>query len=365
MKNLSIALADTIMARHPDPTTIPYKRWCYVHGYVLAGIEMLHRCTSDPRYFDYIRRYVDEQVTADGEVLAFTGESLDDMMAGTAIIAVYQKTGAARYLKAARRIRESFSDYPRNSDGGFWHARSLPHEMWIDGVFMGQMFLTRYGAAIGDAGHCFDEAVRQITVLADRCRKGATGLFYHGWDEARRVSWADPSTGLSPEVWSEGLGWYALILAETAALIPADHAGRDSVLAILRELVAGLARVQDPATGLWYQVVDKGERPDNWHDTSGSAMFVYAIQRAVELGCVSPALYGPVAQMGYRGILSKASVGRDGRVDIRDACDGVCVQVSYEAYVNYRKVLNAKEAVGSVLWAATIMEKPPGARARE
>jgi rhamnogalacturonyl hydrolase YesR len=358
MKNLSIALADTIMARHPDPVTIPYKRWCYVHGYVLAGFQMLHRWTGDPRYFDYIKKYVDEQVTADGEVPAFTGESLDDMMAGTAIVTVYQKTGEERYLKAARKIRESFNDYPSNSDGGFWHGRALPHEMWIDGVFMGQMFLTRYATAIGDAAFCFDEAVRQITVLADRCRKGATGLFYHGWDEARHAAWADPTTGLSPEVWSEGLGWYALILAETAALIPAGHAGRGAVISILRELVEGLAKVQDPATGLWYQVVDKGEKPDNWHDTSGSAMFVYAIQRAIELGCVSPALYGPVAQKGYRGIVSKATIGKDGRVDIRDACDGVCVQVSYDAYVNYQKVLNAKEAVGSVLWAAAIMEKP-------
>jgi unsaturated rhamnogalacturonyl hydrolase len=45
-------------------------------------------------------------------------------------------------------------------------------------------------------------------------------------------------------------------------------------------------------------------------------------------------------------------------VDIIDACDGVCVQNSYENYVNYTKVLNAKEAVGSVLWASVIMEKP-------
>jgi rhamnogalacturonyl hydrolase YesR len=358
MKNLSIALADTIMARHPDPLTIPHKNWCYVHGYVLAGFEKILESTGDPKYFDYIRKYVDAHVTADGDLPAFTGESLDDMMAGTAIIAVFQKTRDERTRKAAERIRRSFDDYPRNSDGGFWHARSLPREMWIDGVFMGQMFLTRYGAAIGDTAVCFEEAVRQIGVMADRLAKGRSGLYYHGYDEGRTAQWADRVTGLSSDVWSEGLGWYALALVETLSLIDPRHAGREKVARILRGLVEGLARVQDPRTGLWYQVVDKGEKGDNWHDTSGSAMFVYAIQRAIELGYVSSQVYRPVAEKGYAGILTKAAEGADGLVDIRDACDGVGVQNSYGDYVNYTRVLNAKEAVGSVLWASVIMEKP-------
>jgi rhamnogalacturonyl hydrolase YesR len=360
MKNLSISLAETILTRYPDPRDIPYKKWCYVHGYVLAGFEMLHRSTRDPRYFDYIKKYVDSQVAADGSVPAFTGESLDDMMSGTTIVAVYQQTGDARYLRAAQKIRERFDDYPRNSDGGFWHGRDLPHEMWIDGVFMGQMFLTRYGAAIGDGPYCFAEAVRQITALDARCRKGDSGLFLHGFDEAKNAAWADKVTGLSSDVWSEGLGWYALILVETLSLLPAAHPGREKVLTILRALVEGLARVQDAKTGLWYQVVDKGDRPDNWHDTSGSAMFVYAIQRAIELGCVSAQTYGPVVKKGYEGILTKATVGKDGLVDIHDACDGVCVQNSYADYINYPKKLNAKEAVGGVLWASAIVEKPTG-----
>ncbi len=358
MPKLSVALADTIMARHPDPLTIPYKRWCYVHGYVLAGFEKLFERTGDARYFDYVKKYVDAHVIPDGQVPAFTGESLDDMMAGTAIVAVYQRTGEARYRKAAERIRRSFDDYPRNSDGGFWHARNLPHEMWIDGVFMGQMFLTRYGAVVGERDACFDEAVRQIGCIADRLAKGSSGLFFHGFDEARTASWADRKTGLSPEVWSEGLGWYALVLPEALNLLDAAHPGRARVQQILRALVEALARVQDPNTGLWYQVMDKGERPDNWHDTSGSAMFVYAIRRAAELGVVDAARYRPVAEKGYAGIRTKARAGADGMIDIRDACDGVGVQGSYERYVTYQRVVNAKEAVGSVLWAAAIMDAP-------
>ncbi len=120
----------------------------------------------------------------------------------------------------------------------------------------------------------------------------------------------------------------------------------------------GVGVVQDPKTGLWYQVVDKGDRPENWHDTSGSAMFVYAIKRAVELGAADAARFLPVAEKGYAGVKTKARTGADGLVDIHDACDGVCVQNRYEDYIDYKKVVNAKEAVGGVLWASAIMEKP-------
>ena len=85
-------------------------------------------------------------------------------------------------------------------------------------------------------------------------------------------------------------------------------------------------------------------------------MFVYAIQRAVDLGVVDATRYRPVAEKGYAGVKTKARTGADGGIDVYDACDGVCVQNSYEDYINYKKVVNAKEAVGGVLWAATIME---------
>ena len=358
MQPIAIALADTVMARYPDPDAIPWRRWCYVQGYALQGFDRLYEYTGHRPYLDYLLRFADQHVDAEGTLSGFRGDSLDDIQPGVALVLAYERTGDERYRRAADRVRDAFRDYPRNSDGGFWHNRKLRHEMWIDGVFMGMIFLARYGAAIGDADYCFAEATRQILTLADRCRKGDSGLFLHAWDEARAAKWADPTTGLSPEVWSEGLGWYALVLPETLSLLPLDHPDRPAVLAILRDLVAGLRATQDPATGLWYQVVDRPDGPDNWHDTSGSAMFVYAIQRAIDLGYLSADEYGSVVARGYEGIASKVVVGADGLLDVLDACDGVCVQRSYDDYVYYPKNVNAKEAVVGVLWAAAIVEKP-------
>jgi rhamnogalacturonyl hydrolase YesR len=56
MKNVSIALADSILARFPNPDDIPWKIWNYVQGYWLSGFDMLWKYTGDRKYFDYIRR---------------------------------------------------------------------------------------------------------------------------------------------------------------------------------------------------------------------------------------------------------------------------------------------------------------------
>jgi rhamnogalacturonyl hydrolase YesR len=365
----AVATAETIMRRYPDFRTAYFKPWTYVHGYDLYGFEMLYRSTGDKKYLDYIKGYISQMVDDQGNLhyvdrktekdTPVSLTNLDNMMTGNLVVAMYEYTHEDRYRLAAGRIRKALDDYPRNSDGGFWHAKSLQGQMWIDGVFMGQMFLTRYGKSIGDADYCFDEATKQIAVFAKHCRKGDTGLFYHAWSESPKTTkWADPETGLSPEVWSEGLGWYALILVETLAVLPEDHPRRAEVLDILRGLAAGLKRTQDAKSGRWFQVVDKGDQPDNWTDTSGSAMFVYCLQRGIDLGLLSKDEYGPVVAKGYQGIVANAKVNDEGLVDVSSACDGVGVQKDYAHYVNYKRVVNAKEAVGGFLWATAIVEKP-------
>jgi rhamnogalacturonyl hydrolase YesR len=365
----AVATADTMMRRYPDYRTAYFRPWTYVHGYVLYGFEMLYRSTGDKKYFDYMKRYVDQIVDEKGnlrytdrktsKVVPVSLTNLDNMMTGNIVVAMYEYTRDERYRIAAGRIRKAFDTYPRNSDGGFWHAKSLKGQMWIDGVFMGQMFLTRYGKSVGDSAYCFDEAAKQITVFARRGRKGDTGLYYHGWSESPGTTrWADPKTGLSPEVWSEGLGWYALILVETLAVLPRDHPRRAEVEDILRRLAAGLKRTQDPKTGRWFQVVDKGDRPDNWTDTSGSAMFVYCLQRAIDLGLIGKEEYAPVVAKGYRGVIANAKVNGEGLVDVYSACDGLGVQKDYDRYIKYKQRVNAKEAVGGFLWATAIVEKP-------
>jgi unsaturated rhamnogalacturonyl hydrolase len=370
-KYWAVAAADTIMARWPDYTKAYFAPWTYVHGYALCAFDRLSRSTGNPSYYDYLKAYVDKFVDEQGNFRPVAGrgqpqtvrfDNLDNIMTGTALVIAYEHTHDERYRKAAEAIRGVFDTYPRNSYGGFWHNRSMQGQMWIDGIFMGQMFLTRYGKSIGDAAYCWDEATKQMTVYASRAERDQTGLYIHAIYEpghtARGPAWADPQTGRSPEVWSEGLGWYALVMAETLADMPKDGPRRTEMEDIFRRLAAGLKKTQDPKSGCWFQVVDKGMLPDNWTDTSGSAMFTYAIARGMEIGLLDSATYRPVVEAGYQGITSFAKVNSQGLVDVYSACDGVGVQTSYARYINYQKSINAKEAFIGFLWATEIVERP-------
>ena len=190
--------------------------------------------------------------------------------------------------------------------------------------------------------------------------RGNTGLYLHGVYEPghgnRECRWADPKTGLSPEVWSEGLGWYALVMVETLADLPKNHAKRSEMEDIFRRLAAGLKRTQDPKSGRWFQVVDKGDRPGNWTDTSGSTCSPTRFKRALRLAC-SIRLSTLGRAQGYQGIIGNAKINDKGLVDIYSACDGVGVQVSYDRYISYKKSVNAKEAVAGFLWATAIVER--------
>ncbi len=353
----SEAIGQTVMTRYPSALLIPFKAWCYPQGYFLSGIDKLWQSTGDRKYYDYIMAWAESVVDDDGNPIYFRGRSMDDMMAGAIVIWAYRQTGDERFRKAAEKIRKSYDDYPRTTDGVFWHGRGTVGQIWVDGVFMGQMFLTKYGKYISDSDYCFDEAARQLIGMYDHLQKGDSGLLLHGWDEDKDARWADPSSGFAPEVWSEGLGWYALILVETLEIFPKNHPEYNTLVNITRKLMEGLRRTQDSKTGLWYQVVDKGSEPGNWHETSGSGMFVYAMQRAIELGIIPAKDYRQSVIDGYYGLLSKAKTSQlDGLIDLHDANDGLGIQKSYEAYVSRPRKTNGQEVISSFLWATWIVE---------
>ena len=173
---------------------------------------------------------------------------------------------------------------------------------------------------------------------------------------SEKAVWADKSTGLSPEVWSEGMGWYTLVVPELLALLPKTHQNYQQVLDIYLKMCKGLKEVQDKKTGGWFMVVDKGDNPLNFIDPSGTAMFVYSIQRGVQLGLLKAKEYAPVAERGYKSLFPFIQVNERGLLDVIGACDGVVIKKNFVEYVTVPKILNAKEAVAGILWASVIME---------
>lgn len=355
---LSLALAHTVMQRFPDPDTYPYRSWCYPQGFLLWGYIRLFEATGDERYAHYVRGYCDSHVDEAGHISGFTGESLDDIMAGCLLLWMVQQGAGEKYRLAVKRVCRAFDAYPRLLCGGFWHGRHLPGELWVDGLFMGGMFLARYDQIMGEDTGCLAEVVKQLTIAFDLCEKDGTGLLYHAYSENPHTPWRHPVSGKAQEVWSEGLGWYAMILVEVLELLPVDFPGRDQVLAQLEKLAAALVVVQHPLTGMWYQVVDKPRDRDNWCDISGTAMFAFSLHKAARLGFLARK-YAQAARNALVGIAMNCRTGDDGLLDVHEACDGLPVQNCYDDYVYFTKTVNAKEAVAAVLWAAVEMDHFP------
>ena len=351
----AVRMANSVIARHPNPDTIASSNFSWEVGYAMWTLEKVWRATKDPKYYTYIKKYVDQHVDAGGNLSGFSASRLDDFLPGYAILLVYEQTQAQQYLTAATTIRNAFKTYPRNSDNGFWHSTGNPNQMWVDGVFMGQMFLARYGHAAGESA-AFDEVITQMTDIVNHCMK-TNGLLLHAYDESKKASWANPTTGLSPEVWSEGLGWYAVLIADVFDYLPADHPGRPGLMTILGQLTAGLKANQDAKSGRWCQVVDKCTLSDNWNESSGTGMFLYLTKKSIDKGYIDGTQYGAVVSSAYQGLVQKATVNTDGTIDIND-CSSIGVQGSYSAYVSKAKQVSPPSCVSSFI-AGTLMVEGP------
>ncbi len=354
LSRLSIPLVETVMTRYPDYRMAYWKDYTYVQGYMFEAMDRLGLLTGDSKYLEYIKKYIDNFLDEDGNYRGGELTNLDNFMTGSTFCTLYGRTGEEKYKKAALQILKAVDTYP-SSDGQFWHGNRSPN-MWVDGVFMMQMFLIRCAQYVGEAEYCYDIACRNI-ITAARHLQRPDGLVLHAWTtEPEKAVWADKRTGLSPEVWSEGMGWYTLVVPELLALLPKSHPSYNQVLDIYQKMCKGLKNVQDEKTGGWFMVVDKGNNPLNFIDPSGTAMFTYSIQRGVQLGLLKPKEYASVAQRGYQSLFPFVVVNSRGLLDVIGACDGVTIKKDFTEYVTVPKILNAKEAVAGMLWAAVIME---------
>lgn len=352
--NMSRTIADCFIDRYPDPAVIHNIGKSNIidwqAGYDMFAMEHVWKWTGDSKYFDYIRRYCEQSVDENGNVAQFTPTALDHFIAGYIFLMMYEQTGEARYAKAADNIRDGFRTYPRTGKDMFIHGVNMP-QVWVDGVFMGQIFLARYAKTLNHPED-YAEVVRQIKGVSELCGR-EDGLMVHAWADKGKGRW--PGDGPSPEVWSEGLGWIAVLLADIFDWMPEDTPGYADVKEITLKLCKGLLGCQDKRTGLWSQVVDKPYREGNWNETSGSAMFTYLLQRCIDRGFIPGADYQPAVDHAYRGLLTKAIRNTDNNYNLID-CSSIGIKRSYEEYISQTHEISTFAALGSYMLGTGIVE---------
>ena len=342
----SKAVVESELKRYP--TAESFKGWGYAKSLYLYGEYLVYLRTKERRYLEHIKAWVDLHVDEQGNINRPIN-ALDYMLPGNLLLILYKETGQQKYKLAADKIRHTFDTYPRTHDGGFWHADtpSRQWQLWADGVFMSLPFLVRYGQMFGDSTYANDEATKQLLIYASHLSDPSTGLLFHAYDESGAQAWADPSTHHSHFFWCRAIGWFAMTLIEVLEVLPKNHPNRPRLIALIQQLVKAFANFQDRKTGLWYQVVDKGDVADNWLETSSSSMYTYAVWMAVRRGYVNKK-FMDVALKGYRGVLTKLSVGGDGLTNLADICEGTNVgDLAY--YFARKRNVNDFHGIGAFL----------------
>jgi len=354
-------MADSVLRRN-----VPF-RWHYEYGLIHQAIKQVWHKTGDARYYDHIKRDIDLLVGDDGRIRTYSVEeyNLDQINAGRIFFPLYRKTGDEKYKQAAYLLREQLRGQPRTYEGGFWHKKIYPYQMWLDSIYMASPFYAEFGKTFGEPA-AFDDVAFQIIVIEKHTRDPKTGLLYHAWDESKQQRWADPETGCSPHFWGRAMGWYAMAIVDVLDYLPQDHPKRQDILAIFAHMMAALANFQDRSTGLWYQVLDQGNREGNYLEASASCMFVYSIAKAVRQGYLSQFSLD-VARKGYQGILDNLiRVDNQGLVNLEKTCGGAGLggtpyrDGSYEYYVTEKIVTNDYKGVGPFILASIEMEHPYG-----
>jgi unsaturated rhamnogalacturonyl hydrolase len=357
----SVALVESTMKRYPTADSL--KGWGYAKALYLYGVYLVYLRTKDPRYLDHVKSWIDLHIDDQGTINRPIN-ALDYMLPGNLLLVLHKETKQQKYKLAAENIRKVFDTYPRTKDGGFWHANipSRAWQLWADGVFMALPFLARYGQMFGDDKYANAEVVKQMLIYYQHLNDPATGLLWHAYDESGAQPWANPTTHQSAFHWGRAFGWYAMTLIMLLEILPRDQPQRGELITIMQQLAKAFERYQDKKTGLWYQVVDKGETDGNWHETSSSSMYTYMLWMGVKRGYL-PKQYQSVAQKGYRGVLAKLSMGADGLTNLIDISEGTNVGDLAYYFARKRNVndfhgLGAFLIMNEELGAASVGYKP-------
>lgn len=367
----SVQMVKSELTRNPEPRTIDYNvnwKWNYTHGLLLQS--MLKAAEKHPTIEasvdSYVKTYLDSIIQKDGTIKYYkkTNYTLDHINPGKMLIMAYEKYKDNRFKIALDTLYSQLQSHPRVSEGGFWHKKAYPNQMWLDGLYMEAPFYCEYAKRYltgEEQKKAYDDVVNQIMVVARHTYDLETGLYRHAWDESKKQAWCDPQTGQASHVWGRALGWYCMAMVDVLGFLPEQHSGRDSILSILQPLCQNIKGLQDKDYGAWYQVMDQGQRTGNYLETSCTAMFAYTFVKGAQNGWLSEE-YLQAGQKAYEGLNQHfVRHDNDGTISLTRVCGVAGLggkpyrSGSYDYYINEIIRDNDPKGVGPYILVSLLL----------
>lgn len=358
----SVLMAESEMKRNHElwmTDFVSKPKWDYTQGLMALAMQQLADSSGDQRYYSYAKSFADKFIDESGNIDTYKLDeyNIDRLNPGKYLIALYKKTGDEKYKKAIDLLRSQLNTHPRTSEGGFWHKKMYPEQMWLDGLYMGAPFYAQYALEF-NRPQDYADIIKQFVIVNSHTFNSAAGLNYHGWDESKAERWANKQTGTSACFWARSMGWFGMGLVDALSFIPANTPEREKLLVLLSQVAKGIKKYQDAQSGVWYQVLDRGDDVGNYLEASASSMFVYILYKGVRLGYLDKS-YLEVADKGYKGLITQfIKANSDGTISLVNNCgvaglggnpyrDG-----SFDYYINEKRRDNDPKGVGPFIMAS-------------
>ncbi len=331
--------------------------WNYIDGCMLSALIALFQIRKNQQDLDFILSYTDSFIEEDGTIptLKIEEYSLDDLSESRILFDLYDLTGKEKYLKAIHYSYQQLLKQPRTFEGNFWHKPRHPHQVWLDGLFMGQVFYMRYETKINHQKN-YADIRHQYELVRKHLYNPQTGLYYHGYDSSKTAFWCDKETGLSKGYWLRACGWYLMSLVEILSDMDSKHEDALFYKQLLSEAVEGILPYQDTETKLFYNVPNYPKREGNYLETSGSSMIAYTLLKGSRIGVLDKK-YHAIGKEIFEGICQKYLSVKNGNLNL----GGICLMAglgnalfrdgSYEYYISEPVVENDAKGVGPFLLA--------------
>ena len=258
--------------------------WSYYIGVVMEGLYYMFEAGEGQRYKDYVKRYL-HAVETDGKLNEYAGyvadHGLDCYKTASLLPYFYNEDEELRRLADSlwHDLYEVNDQYaPAELGGNYWHVwdngKPPRYKVWLDGLYMGQVFLARYACLTGNK-----EALKKI---AGRFRwinkelvNPATGLLYHA---------GNGHDDVCPFHWLRACGWYAMAQADVLECLEGED--RKELGAAFAAFCEAMLKYRDGETGLWLNLIDQPRGDGNLPESSGTAMMSYAMLKGARIGLI-------------------------------------------------------------------------------
>ena len=334
--------------------------WNYIDGCMVMAFMEIAEITGNRKYSDFVERFVDYYVYEDGSIRGYNKEkyNLDDVNEGRVLFPLYKRTGKEKFRLAIENQKSQLRDQPRTCTGNFWHKLIYPNQIWLDGLYMAQVFNTMYAKEY-ESGD-YSDVLMQIKNVRKYMFSPEHRLYYHGLDCSKSAFWADKETGLSKNFWLRAIGWFTVSMVDIISIVD-DEGVKAEITEIFRETIDGILAYRDPESCMYYQVVNMGDREGNYLETSGSAMIAYAVMKGARIGAL-PESYWNLGKETFDGIVRRClTTTDDGKLNL----SGICLVAglgpennprrdgSFEYYISEPVVENDAKGVAPFVLAYT------------